>query len=119
MLADPQAVTVSGTARTLPRIEERGDTFVYSDVANGFDLYVTQKVAKDGRRRATISLQETVVVTDSLTAIKSRVPHSVSVIFSKTQDVTGAQTIALFTALSAALAATSNALANKLVGGEK
>jgi hypothetical protein len=119
MLADPQAVTVSGTARTLPRIEERGDTFVYADVANGLELYVTQKVAKDGRRRSTISLQETVVVTDPLTAIKSRVPHSVSVVFSKTQDITGAQNVALLTALNTALSAATNALALKLEGGEK
>ena len=119
MLADPQAVTISGTARTLPRIEERGDTHLYSDVANGVDLYVTQKVAKDGRRRSTISLQQTVVVTDALTGLKSRVPYSVSVVLSKTIDVDAASAAALYTALAAALSGSSNALLNKLVGGEK
>ncbi len=119
MLLDPQTVTISGTARTLPRIEERGDTFVYADIANGVELYVTQKVAKDGRRRSTVSLQETTVVTDALTGLKSRIPDSVSVVFSKTQDITPGQVVALFTALNTALSASSNALALKLVGGEK
>jgi hypothetical protein len=80
---------------------------------------VTQKVAKDGRRRSTISLQETTVVTDPITGLKSRVPDSVSIVFSKTADIPASQIVALFTALNSALSGSSNALALKLVGGEK
>lgn len=119
MLADPQTVTISGSARTLPRIDERPETHVYSDTTNGVDLFVTQKVDKTGRRRATVSLQQTVIVTDALTGLKTREPYSVSVGISKTPNVTNADAAALYTALSTALTAATNALLLKVVGGEK
>lgn len=119
MLADPQSVTISGTATSLPRVDERPETFVYSNVTAGVDLFVTQKVAKDGRRRATLSLQKTVVLTDPLTGLKTRAPYSISVGVSYPQGVVDTDVAALYTGLAAALSASSNALLLKAIGGEK
>jgi len=119
MLTDPQSVTISGTASSLPKLEQRADTSVYSNVADGVDLYVTQKGAKDGRRRATSSLQKSVIVTDPITGLKSRIPYSVSVGVSYPIGVATADVVALYTAESSALSATSNALLTKIVNGER
>lgn len=119
MLSDPQSVTISGTASSLPRIDMRPETFVYSDVANGVDLFVTQKVAKDGRRRATASLQKSIIYTDPVTGLKSRIPYSVTQGVSYPVGVVVSDVVALQVALQAALSASTNALLTKIVGGEK
>ncbi len=119
MLADPQSVTISGTATSLPRLEERPETHVYSNIALSADLFVTQKVDKQGRRRATVSLQKTVVLTDPITGLKSRAPYSYTVGYSYPPGVADVDVLALATALNTSLAATSNALALKVIGGEK
>lgn len=119
MLADPQSVTISGTATSLPRLVENGETFVYQNLDNFVDLFVTQKVAKDGRRRATVSLQKSVIVTDPITGLKSRLPYSVTSGFSFPIGVTAADVEALFVALNTLQTAFTNAFAKKVIGGEK
>lgn len=119
MLSDPQSVTISGTASSLPKLEQRADTSVYSNVTDGVDLYVTQKVAKDGRRRTTASLQKSIIVTDPVTGLKSRLPYSVSVGTSYPIGVVATDVVALYTALTNALEATTNALLTKIVNGER
>lgn len=119
MLTDPQSVTISGTASSLPKLEQRADTSVYSNVTDGVDLFVTQKVARDGRRRATASLQKSVIVTDPVSGVKSRLPYSVSVGISYPIGVVAADVVALYTAETNALEATSNALLTKIVNGER
>lgn len=119
MLTDPQSVTIGGTASSLPKLEETANKHTYSNIADGVDLFVTQQVAKDGRRRASYVLQKSVVVTDALTGIKSRVPHSVGFSISYPVGVPSADVEALFTAATAALSAGTNALLKKIIGGEK
>lgn len=119
MLADPQSVTISGTATSLPRIDERPETHVYSNLADGVDLYVTQRVAKDGRRRANFTLQKTVVYTDPLTGLKSQVPYSVTTSVSVPVGIGSSDVEALYVAQAAALSASTNALLKKVIGGEK
>jgi hypothetical protein len=119
MLTDPQSRTIAGTAYTLPKLEQRTDTSVYSDVANAVDLFVTQKVARDGRRRATSTLQKSIIITDPVTGIKSKVPYSVSIGISVPLGIPAADVIALYTAETAALSASTNALLTKVVGGER
>lgn len=119
MLTDPQSVTISGTASSLPKLEQRAETSVYSNITDNVDLFVTQKVAKDGRRRASTSLQKSTIVTDPITGIKSRVPYSVSVGLSYPIGIPVADVIALYTAEAAALTASSNALLTKIANGER
>lgn len=119
MLTDPQSVTISGTASSLPKLEQRADTSVYSNVTDAVDLFVTQKVAKDGRRRATASLQKSIIVTDPITGLKSKLPYSVSVGISYPIGVVASDVVALYTAETTALSASTNALLTKIVNGER
>jgi hypothetical protein len=119
VLADPQAVTISGTASTLPRLEERPETNVYSDRTNNVDLFVTQKTDKKGVNRATISLVKYEIVTDPITGLKARVPYSVSVGSSIPVGITAIQAEALYDALTTALGASTKALLKKILGGER
>lgn len=119
MLSDPQSVTISGNARTLPRLEERTDTNVYSDRANGVDLFVTQRVDKKGTYRPSISLVTYDIVTDPITGIKSRVPTSITVNGAIPVGKSVADAEALYVALNTALTASTNALLRKVLGGER
>ena len=119
MLTDPQAVTISGTASTLPRLEERSDTNVYSDRTNNVDLYVTQKVDKKGTMRASVSLVKSIIVTDAITGLKSRVPYSVNINFVQPLGVAQADVEALYDAETTALGASTKALLKKILNGER
>ena len=119
MLTDPQSVTISGNARTLPRLEERSETNVYSDRANGVDLFVTQKVDKNGTLRSSVSLVRTTVVTDPLTEVKSRQPVSISVSAACPIGYTATDTEALYDALTTSLEASTKALLKRILAGER
>lgn len=119
MLTDPQAVTISGTAITLPRLEERAETHVYSDRTNKVDLFVTQKVDKKGTLRSSASLVKSVIITDPVTGIKSLLPYSINVNQVQPLGVTAADVEALYDALTTALEASTKALLKKILNGEK
>jgi len=119
MLSDPQSVTIAGSTSSLPKLEQRTDTSVYSNVTDSVDLFVTQKVDKQGRRRSTASLQKSIIVTDPVTGIKSRLPYSVSVGLSYPIGVAVTDVVALYTAEAAALSASTNALLTKIANGER
>lgn len=119
MLTDPQTVTISGTARTLPRIDERAETHVYADRANGVTLYVTQKVDKKGTLRSSVSLVEAETPTDPITGLKSRIEPSVTVSVTQPFGADLTKLEARYVALNAALTASTNALLKKILGGEK
>jgi len=119
VLTDPQAVTISGTASSLPRIEERAETHVYANRDNAVQLFVTQKVDKNRTQRSSASLVQTVVVTDPVTGLKSLVPYSFTMSGTLPVGVTVANVEALYTALNTALSASTNALLKKILGGEK
>lgn len=119
MLTDPQAVTISGSAITLPRIEERAETHVYSDRTNKVDLYVTQKVDKKGTLRSSASLVKSVIVTDAVTGVKSLIPYSINVNQVQPIGITSADVEALYDALTNALEASTKVLLKKFLNGEK
>lgn len=119
MLTDPQSATISAVAVSLPRLEERPETNVYSNRTENVDLYVTQKVDSKNTARATISLVKSVIVTDAITGIKSRVPYSATVGLSQPLGVTNAEVEAVYDALIAALAASTKSLFKKLQAGER
>lgn len=119
MLTDPQSTTISGVTSSLPKLEQRADTSVYSNVADGVELFVTQKVAKDGRRRASATLQKSIIVTDPITGLKAKSPYSITESVSYPIGVATADVVALHTALTSALQASTNALLTKIVNGER
>lgn len=119
MLTDPQSVTISGTATSLPRIEERTDTHVYANKDAAVELFVTQRVDKKGTSRSSTSLVKSVIVTDPVTGLKSRQPYSVSINSTIPVGITVAEAEALYVAITGALGASTNALLKKIFGGEK
>lgn len=119
MLTDPQSVTISATAVSLPRIEERAATHVYSNRDAGVELFVTQKVDNKNTLRSSASLVKSVIITDPVTGIKSKVPYSVTISDTLPLGVTVADVEALYDALTAALGASTKALLRKIFGGEK
>jgi hypothetical protein len=119
VLPDPQAVTISGTAISLPRLEERSETNVYSNRTENVDFFVTQKVDKKGVNRTTASLVKNVIVTDPITGLKSKVPYSVTSGSAAPIGITTAELIALYDSLNAALTASTKALLTKIYNGER
>jgi hypothetical protein len=119
MLADPQSVTISSTAVSLPRLEERPETNLYQNRVENVDLYVTQKVDKKGIARSTTSLVKNTIITDPVTGLKSKVPYSISVGSMIPVGITVAEAEALYDALTTALEASTKALLQKILGGER
>ena len=119
MLADPQAVTISSVAVSLPRLEERSETNVYTNRTENVDLYVTQKVDKKGISRSSTSLTKSTIITDPVTGLKTKSPYSITVSSMIPVGVTVAEAEALYDALTTALEATTKALLKKILGGER
>lgn len=120
MLADPQSVTISGTAISLPKTDARPETNVYQSYSDGVTLFGTQRVTgKDARRRATISLQKEKIAADPLTAVNQRLASSVTFSVSYPSGFTTAEMEANAAALIAWLTASTNANLKKILAGER
>lgn len=119
MLADPQSVTISGTATSLPKLETRPKTNVYQNRDAGVTLYVTQDVNKKGEARASASLVKNELYTDPVTGLKSIVPTSITVSSLISQGGSAATAEALYDALTGALSASTKALLKRFLAGEK
>jgi hypothetical protein len=119
VLADPQSVTISGTATSLPRIEERAETHVYSNRDAKVDLFVTQRLGKDGINRASITLVQTVTVVDALTGLSRYERPAVTVTLATPTGVALAPVEALYDALTTHLEASTKANLKKIQAGEK
>lgn len=119
MLADPQSVTVSGTATSLPKLETRPKTNVYQDRASGLTLYVTQDVNKKGEARASASLVKRELYTDPVSGLKSYNDTSITVSSLIPQGGSAATAEALYDGLTTALNASTKALLKRVLAGEK
>jgi hypothetical protein len=119
MLADPQSVTISGTATSLPKLETRPKTNVYQNRELGTTLYVTQDVNKKGEARASASLVKTEIYTDPVTGLKENLDTSITVSALIRKGGTAATAEALYDALTGALSASTKALLKRILAGEK
>lgn len=119
MLTDPQSITISGTTVSLPVTQETQTTRTYASFADGVTLYVSQQTDKKGTRRSTASLVKETVVTDALSGLSKRVSPSATVTFSIPQGASQTDVVDLFSAISTALSASTNALAKRVVAGER
>jgi hypothetical protein len=119
MLADPQSVTISGTAVSLPRTGIGATSADYTSADGAVSLRTQQTTSKDSRRTV-ISLKSNKIAADPLTAINKRLSSVISV--SVTAPVDGFTVTELkdqLVALATALTASSAALAVKILSGEK
>jgi hypothetical protein len=119
MLADPQSVTVGGTAVSLPRTGIGQNSADYTSADGAYQLRVQQTTNKD-TRRTSISLRSNKIAADPLTAVNSRKSDIVSVSAVVPLDgFTVTEVKDQIVALATALTASSAALAIKILGGEK
>jgi hypothetical protein len=118
MLTDPQSITISGSANSLPRISsgvnsgkfQKDDTTVALDVSHSYGK----------RTRRLVKLTHTKIAPDPLiSAVNIRHSMSIGIVFDT--PVTGytvAEAKAVADGLFAALTASSGALTTKVLGGE-
>lgn len=119
MLADPQSVTIAGTAVSLPRTGVGAASADYTSADGAVSLRVQQTTGKD-TRRTVISLRSNKITPDPLTAVNKRVSSVVSVSVSSALDgFTITELKDQLVAIATALTASSAALTTKILAGEK
>lgn len=119
MLADPQSITVDTQEKSLPRIGVRGDTNEYMSADGEFTFYVTHR--KSGTRdRKTISILQTKIAADPLTAVNQRVNASVALsVNSPLSGFTATELKHIVDALADYVKASTGDNLKKILGGEK
>ena len=119
MLADPQSLTIAGTAVSLPRTGVNGTSADYTSADGAVSLRVQQQVSK-GTRRTSVSLRNNKITTDPLMAVNRRVSDVVSLNINAPLDgFTATELKDHVVALATALTASSAAMTLKVLGGEK
>lgn len=119
MLADPQSVTVSGTAISLPRTGIGANLADYTSADGTVSLRVQQSIS-NGTQSTIVSLKTNKITPDPLTAVNKRVSSVVSVsVRAQTDGFTVAELVASLQGIATALTASSAAMATKVLSGEK
>jgi hypothetical protein len=122
VLADPQSVTISGAAKSLPQTDLLKETGVYSNKAEGLTLYVSQRDTDKSsipKHRSSVSLRRDKVAADPLTAVLQSLDGSTTISFAYPAGFTSAEIVADFTGLVARLQASTNAVLLQILGGER
>ncbi len=116
--ADPQSVTVSGTASSLPRTGSGATSGTYSTADGGLVLTVSHQSSKRYRRVA--RLTQSKIVPDALQP-NVNTPVSMSVylvVDAPKMGFTVAEQVAAVAALNKWLSDSTNANTTRLIGGE-
>lgn len=120
MFADPQALTVSGTAVSLPRVGSGNPSRlgVYQNADGSMNLSIRQdQTANRFRREVRLTMKK--VAADPISAVNKEVSASVIIAIDEPKvGFTDVELTSLYTALTAALSASSNARLLQLMGGE-
>jgi hypothetical protein len=119
MLADPQSVTVGGTAISLPRtgVDKNSADYTSSD---GNSQMRVQQTTNSTTRNTVISLKTNKIAADPITAVNSRKSQIITI--SARGPIDGFTVTEIkdqLVGLANALTASSAALALKILGGEK
>ncbi len=118
MLADPQSVTLSGTATSLPRTSINQGGAVYSAPDSSIKLDVVHNIGR--RNRSTVRLRQDKIAADPLIASTNR-RLSATAYFGIDVPPEGfsvAEQVALVKALADWLTASTMANTTKVIGGE-
>lgn len=117
-LADPQAVTIDGTAYTLARLPGEKGRQPYTNADGTISLVTLQSSGK--RKRSAVRIEKRKVATDPLTSINSYQDAAVYVMFDRPiVGFTNDELVKIFAGLSATMTASTNALTLKVLGGEQ
>lgn len=119
MLADPQSITIGGTTTPIPRITDDARTAVYSNPDGTVSVKVSHSAAK-GTRRITISVMQSKIAADPITALNARKSALATVSFTVPQDGFSITEIKdAYVGLHGLLSASTYAALVKILGGEK
>jgi hypothetical protein len=118
MFSDPQSVTISSVANSLPRVSVNGSTSAYQKDDGNVKLTISSAYGKRTRRTARLDFRKTAA--DPLFPAQNA-PYSMSAYIVADVPVTGfsvSEQKQIVDALSAWLTASSGANVIKLLGGE-
>jgi hypothetical protein len=116
--SDPQAVTISGTALSLPRVSSGENTGSFQTNDGTVRMSVSHQYGK--RTRRTIRLEHSKIAPDPLIS-SANIKHSMTTYVVFDTPVTGytvAEAKAVWDGFVASLGASSGAAITKLLGGE-
>jgi hypothetical protein len=120
-LADPQSVTIAGTAISLPRTAAGDGTSTYTSADGNVRLIVSNaKTAKSGRFRRTVRIEHRKVAADPFTStLNAQYGMTAYAVFDvPAVGYTVAQQKEVWDGFAALLAASTGALVTKVLGGE-
>lgn len=117
MLADPQSITIDGTAISLPRVLTGTREGLFADASTQIS---TESTAKNGRIRSVTRLTQTKVTSDPLVgATNIVVSDAISLTINRpTQGFSDDEVVKQITGFIAWLTAGTNANLKKIVAGE-
>jgi len=112
--ADPQSITISGTAVSLPRVSSGVNTGGFSSNDGAVKLTVSHQYGKRTRRQIRMDFQK--IAADPLTSANSRFTGSVYLVVD--QPIVGYTVTELQAQIAGFLASLTTAQQTKLLGGE-
>jgi len=80
MFADPQSITINSVAKSLPRINIGDMKAIYRSADDVWEMVISHQSTK-GRKRHMVSIQQTVVAADPLTAENTSQKARVYIVF--------------------------------------
>lgn len=117
-LTDPQSITVSGTAVSLPRTNTSGDGSTYTSGDGAISLRFSSQYGKRTRRTARLDFSK-ISADPFLPSQNVKLGASVYTVFDMpVAGFTNADVVAYWVGYRTLLAASSDAIVGKLLGGE-
>jgi len=117
MLTEPQSVTISGTANSLPRTSSGVNSGVFNTADGTVALKVVNLYGK--RNRRTVRLEHSKIAADPLTSANTKYSMTAYVVIdTPTVGYTVAEAQAVVAGLSKWLTDTSGSNVTKVLGGE-
>jgi len=115
--SDPQSVTISGTAISLPRVSTGKNESTYQS-ADGL-VKLSAQHAYGRRTRRVLRLDHSKIAADPFTAENALFSMSNYIVFDvPPSGYTNTEALAVYSGFKTAFTATSDALITKLLGGE-
>jgi hypothetical protein len=117
--ADPQSITISSVTAPLPRTFSEGSESAYVSSDGLWKLSINHNLVKQGRRRHLLRFDHSKVAPDPISAQNASVSLSVYTVFDVPRfGYTNAEVMAVYAGYKALLAASSDAIVTKVIGGE-
>nr|QDH86862.1 MAG: hypothetical protein H2Rhizo32860_000004 [Leviviridae sp.] len=120
MLADPQTITISAVPISLPRTFSEGDESAYTSSDGLVQLSVNHTLAKQGRTRRLIRIDHSKLTSDPYKPSENvRVTAAMYTVFDvPPAGYTNTEVMAVYAGYKTLLAASSDAIVTKVLGGE-